>query len=438
MVPARTAPPWTASPTSSRSTRPSAPRSPRSPPTAPTAATVSMPRAWPSTSWSAARAGWEVAEFVRANYAELGVSYVMYSQRIWSVDRASRGLALRGGPWLRHGQPLRPRPRDDVLSRTGVIPAVGGTTTHHSVGGAHLDRRLGVPDGISGGVRRPRPRAVRRRTAQAGRRPRADSVRARPGPRGPRGGVPPTGRQDPGRGAAERRLRPQPADPQPRGRPGRPRPRPRARLRPRPGRDRGAGPRPRAPTVRPQRGTGAGSPLRGVRRVRGQRPDAADPDPAGGEDPGPGRAQRRAQPHPGDARRLHEVPLAALGGDPAAGRPRGRLAARGGQVRCLRRRPVGLRLDAPGRRGRAALRRGAGDGPRRRRRLLRPRHRGRRGGGSRRPQPARPGGGVGDGAGLVPPRRDRRRPRRGARRVGGDPGLARGAVRREPQVPGGA
>ncbi len=36
-------------------------------------------------------AGWEVAEFVRAHYSELGVSYVMYSQRIWSVDRASEG-----------------------------------------------------------------------------------------------------------------------------------------------------------------------------------------------------------------------------------------------------------------------------------------------------------------------------------------------------------
>lgn len=35
--------------------------------------------------------GWEVAEFVRAHYAELGVNYIMYSQRIWSVDRASEG-----------------------------------------------------------------------------------------------------------------------------------------------------------------------------------------------------------------------------------------------------------------------------------------------------------------------------------------------------------
>lgn len=35
--------------------------------------------------------GWEVAEFVRAHYQELGVNYVMYAQRIWSVDRASEG-----------------------------------------------------------------------------------------------------------------------------------------------------------------------------------------------------------------------------------------------------------------------------------------------------------------------------------------------------------
>ena len=35
--------------------------------------------------------GWEVAEFVRANYAELGVNYIIYSQKIWSVDRASEG-----------------------------------------------------------------------------------------------------------------------------------------------------------------------------------------------------------------------------------------------------------------------------------------------------------------------------------------------------------
>ena len=35
--------------------------------------------------------GWEVAEFVRANHAELGVSYLIYAQKIWSVERGSEG-----------------------------------------------------------------------------------------------------------------------------------------------------------------------------------------------------------------------------------------------------------------------------------------------------------------------------------------------------------
>ena len=35
--------------------------------------------------------GWQVAEFVRANYADLGVSYIIYSQRIWSVERGGEG-----------------------------------------------------------------------------------------------------------------------------------------------------------------------------------------------------------------------------------------------------------------------------------------------------------------------------------------------------------
>jgi hypothetical protein len=35
--------------------------------------------------------GWQVAEFVRAHYSELGVNYIMYSQRIWSVERSSEG-----------------------------------------------------------------------------------------------------------------------------------------------------------------------------------------------------------------------------------------------------------------------------------------------------------------------------------------------------------
>ncbi|MFC6286752.1 hypothetical protein ACFP3Q_11100 [Nocardioides sp. GCM10027113] len=35
--------------------------------------------------------GWQVAEFIKANYQELGVSYLIYSQQIWSVDRAGEG-----------------------------------------------------------------------------------------------------------------------------------------------------------------------------------------------------------------------------------------------------------------------------------------------------------------------------------------------------------
>jgi hypothetical protein len=35
--------------------------------------------------------GWEVAEFVREYYDELGVSYIIYAQNIWSVERSSEG-----------------------------------------------------------------------------------------------------------------------------------------------------------------------------------------------------------------------------------------------------------------------------------------------------------------------------------------------------------
>jgi hypothetical protein len=35
--------------------------------------------------------GWQVAEFVRKYYSELGVSYVIYSQKIWSVERSGEG-----------------------------------------------------------------------------------------------------------------------------------------------------------------------------------------------------------------------------------------------------------------------------------------------------------------------------------------------------------
>lgn len=35
--------------------------------------------------------GQEVADFIRANYADLGVNYVIHAQQIWSVDRSSEG-----------------------------------------------------------------------------------------------------------------------------------------------------------------------------------------------------------------------------------------------------------------------------------------------------------------------------------------------------------
>ncbi|WP_372728797.1 hypothetical protein [Nocardioides sp.] len=49
--------------------------------------------------------GWQVAEFVRANYSALGVSYLIYSQRIWSVERSAegwRGMSDRGSTTANH------------------------------------------------------------------------------------------------------------------------------------------------------------------------------------------------------------------------------------------------------------------------------------------------------------------------------------------------
>ena len=49
--------------------------------------------------------GWQVAEFVRKYYSELGVSYVIYSQSIWSVERSGegwRGMASRGSATANH------------------------------------------------------------------------------------------------------------------------------------------------------------------------------------------------------------------------------------------------------------------------------------------------------------------------------------------------
>ena len=49
--------------------------------------------------------GWEIANFVRDNYVALGVSYVIYSQNIWSVERGGegwRGMSSRGSATANH------------------------------------------------------------------------------------------------------------------------------------------------------------------------------------------------------------------------------------------------------------------------------------------------------------------------------------------------
>ncbi len=50
-------------------------------------------------------AGWAVADFVRAHYAELGVEYLIYSQKIWSVERGGEGwrsMSDRGSATANH------------------------------------------------------------------------------------------------------------------------------------------------------------------------------------------------------------------------------------------------------------------------------------------------------------------------------------------------
>ena len=178
---------------------------------------------------------------------------------------------------------------------------------------------------------------------------------------------------------------------------------------------------------------------RGLRRLRGQRPDVPAAHPAGGED-----VRRRtaglggAQPDPGHPGRLHEVPVAVRA---EAEAPAGMHAD--GSPRVVRKfgvydddRPIfdWVRVG----REAAALPGGAGDGPRRRRRLLGPRRRGRRGRPPHRPGPAGPRSGLGDGARVVPPRRGRRRARRRPGRADGGRGLARRAVRRLAPPPRGA
>lgn len=49
--------------------------------------------------------GWEIAEFLQANRTKLGVSYLIYEQRIWTVERGGegwRGMSDRGGATANH------------------------------------------------------------------------------------------------------------------------------------------------------------------------------------------------------------------------------------------------------------------------------------------------------------------------------------------------
>ena len=49
--------------------------------------------------------GWDVANFLRANYSSLGIEYIIYSQQIWSVERAGegwRGMSDRGSVTANH------------------------------------------------------------------------------------------------------------------------------------------------------------------------------------------------------------------------------------------------------------------------------------------------------------------------------------------------
>jgi uncharacterized protein YraI len=49
--------------------------------------------------------GWAIADFLRANYAALGIEYIIYAQNIWSVERAGegwRGMSDRGSTTANH------------------------------------------------------------------------------------------------------------------------------------------------------------------------------------------------------------------------------------------------------------------------------------------------------------------------------------------------
>ena len=49
--------------------------------------------------------GWDVANFLRANYSAFGIEYIIYAQNIWSVERSGegwRGMSDRGSVTANH------------------------------------------------------------------------------------------------------------------------------------------------------------------------------------------------------------------------------------------------------------------------------------------------------------------------------------------------
>ena len=49
--------------------------------------------------------GWAIAEFLRANYSALGIEYIIFSQKMWSVERGGegwRGMSDRGSTTANH------------------------------------------------------------------------------------------------------------------------------------------------------------------------------------------------------------------------------------------------------------------------------------------------------------------------------------------------
>ena len=49
--------------------------------------------------------GWEIANFLRANYSALGIEYLIHARNIWSVERSGegwRGMADRGSITANH------------------------------------------------------------------------------------------------------------------------------------------------------------------------------------------------------------------------------------------------------------------------------------------------------------------------------------------------